>query len=82
MGLRKLTAFTAKTQGQVRAAVVYRDVEWNEYRVKFYRDTVYQEEADYHDDDKQSAMDTAKHFCERIEPQIVVNEETGEEMYS
>ena len=41
-------------------AKVYRDVEWNEYRVKFHvADTGYLTEADYHTDDKQDALDTA-----------------------
>ena len=69
MALRKLQSFTATTQGQERVATVYRDAEWDEYRVKFYRDGVYQTEAaDYYDTDKQSAIDTAKLFCVRIEP--------------
>ena len=81
MALRKLQSFSATTQGQLRAATLYRDAEWEEFRVKFYRDGVYQTEADYHDTDKQSAIDTAKMFCIRIEPQTVVIEETGEEIY-
>ena len=72
MALRKIKTFSATTQGQNRAATLYRDAEWDEYRVKFYRDGVYQEDADYHDTDKQSAIDTAKMFCIRIEPHVQV----------
>lgn len=42
---------------------VCRDSEWNEYRVKFYRNGTYQEEADYHTDDKSDAQFTARSFC-------------------
>lgn len=45
-----------------KAAKVYRDVEWQEYRVKFYRNGMYQEGADYHTDDKDDAVGTAEHF--------------------
>jgi hypothetical protein len=40
-------------------AKVYRDTEWQEYRVKFYRGTIHQVNADYHTEDKQDAIDTA-----------------------
>ena len=79
MGLRKVSAITNTVNGEVRVAITYRDAEWQEYRVKFYRDGVYQVEADYHDTDKQSALDTATSFC--TAPATVVKEETGEEMY-
>ena len=42
-----------------RSVKVFRDTEWNEYIVRFYIDDEYQEEADYHTDDKQDAVDTA-----------------------
>jgi len=45
-----------------KAAKVYRDSEWNEYRVKFYRNGVYQEKADMHTDDKDDAIGTAEVF--------------------
>lgn len=39
---------------------------WNrvsqEYVVKFYKDGVYQEEADYFTEDREDAVNTAKHF--------------------
>jgi hypothetical protein len=40
-------------------ARVYRDVENNEYRVKFYVNGVHQKDADYFTDDKQDAFNTA-----------------------
>lgn len=41
-------------------AKVYRDIDWNEYRVKFYLGTgKHLTEADYHTDDKQDALWTA-----------------------
>lgn len=42
-----------------RFARVYRDSEWNEYRVRFFRGGKYESAADYHTDDKQDALDTA-----------------------
>ena len=49
-------------------AKVYRDVEWNEYRVKFHvADTGYLTEADYHTDDKQDALDSAVAWTARTE---------------
>ena len=49
--------------GDGLAAKVYRDAEWREYRVKFFRDGEYQEDADYHTDDKSDAQFTARAFC-------------------
>jgi hypothetical protein len=40
-------------------AKVYKDTDWQEYRVKFYIQGQHQENADYHTDDKQDAIDTA-----------------------
>lgn len=37
----------------------YRDTDWNEYRVKTYIQGQHQQDADYHTDDKQDAIDTA-----------------------
>ena len=46
-------------------AKVYRDVEWNEYRVKFYdTDGQHFVNADYHTDDKQEALDSARHILD------------------
>lgn len=54
--LRKIQTFT---QGG-RQAVVYRDVEWNEYRTRFYTEGVHHVDADSHTDDKQDALQTAE----------------------
>lgn len=43
-----------------RTAKVYRDSEWQEYRVKFYVAGTHMDAADYHTDDREDAMDTAK----------------------
>ena len=51
-------------------AKVYRDTEWNEYRVKFY-DTEGQHlvHADYHTDDKDDALSTARAQLEALKNQ-------------
>lgn len=61
MTLRRIETISNKNQGI--KAIVYRDAEWNEYRVKFHRQGIYQENADYHTDDKSDAQHTARHFC-------------------
>jgi hypothetical protein len=43
----------------LREAKVYRDAEWDEYRVVFYVDGKKQMGADYHDSDRTSAIQTA-----------------------
>ncbi len=40
-------------------AVIYRDVEWNEYRVLVFVNGEYSPGSDYHTDDKQDAESTA-----------------------
>ena len=55
MALRFVKHFS---HGVVQARV-YRDVEWDEYRVKLYINGVYEETADYHTDDKHDAIQTA-----------------------
>jgi len=41
------------------AANVYRDIEWDEFRVRFYDVHGHLTESDYHTDDKEDALDTA-----------------------
>jgi hypothetical protein len=43
----------------------YRDTEWNEYRVKTYIEGQHQIDADYHTEDKQDALDTARAIVAR-----------------
>jgi hypothetical protein len=43
---------------------VYKDADWNEYVVKFYLNGRHQTDADYHTDDKNDAMGTAKQFLD------------------
>lgn len=45
-----------------RAVKIYKDTEWGEFIVQFYEDGEYNQEADYHTDDKEDAVGTAKHF--------------------
>lgn len=42
------------------SANVYRNSEWKEYIVKFYRNGYHMGSADYHTDDKKDALDTAQ----------------------
>jgi hypothetical protein len=43
-----------------RAYKIYKDMDWDEYIVKFYENGKYNPEADYHTDDKEDAFGTAK----------------------
>lgn len=43
-----------------RSAKIFWDRDWNEFVVRFYEQGEYNQEADYHTDDKQDAVDTAK----------------------
>lgn len=61
MALRRIE--TILNDGKKLAAKVYRDAEWQEYRVKFFRNGKHQEGADYHTDDKADAQFTARAFC-------------------
>ena len=47
-------------------AKVYRDSDWNEYRVKFFIDGVHQVDADYHTDDKADAISTAESIVKQL----------------
>lgn len=58
MSLRKIESITNNITNKV--ATVYRDSEWNEYRVKFTINGIYQVGADYHTDDKGDAQRTAR----------------------
>lgn len=55
MALRKIHTAT----GSDKVAKVYRDVEWNEYRVIYYLNGQKLNGADYHTDDKADAINTA-----------------------
>ncbi len=46
-----------------QAAVVYHDLEWEEYRVKFYAEGQHLAEADYHTPDEDDAISTAFFYC-------------------
>lgn len=43
-----------------RTAKVYRNIDWNEYVVRFYCDGKHLPDADYHTDDKDDAKVTAR----------------------
>lgn len=50
-------------------AKVYKDTDWGEYRVQFYRAGQHLIDADYHTDDKEDAHDTARAELERMAQQ-------------
>jgi hypothetical protein len=55
-----------KTFGHgIAVARVYRDSEWNEYRVRILRNGHPLTALDYHTDDKADALDTAKFMLAR-----------------
>ena len=61
MTLRKICTINAISSEKI--AKVYRDSEFNEYRVTFHLNEYHHlREADYHTDDKQDALDTAKRW--------------------
>lgn len=61
MALRKIARLA--NAGATRAAVVYKDMDWSEFRVKFYEmidgKLTHLVDADYHTDDKLDAFSTA-----------------------
>jgi hypothetical protein len=65
MSLRKIATY----ESHGLRAVVFRDAEWNEYRVKTYYtesgEWVTQERCDYHTDDKDDAISTALHIVQK-----------------
>lgn len=51
----------SKVQAGNKLAKIYKDSDWDEYRVKFYTDGKYDgEDSDHHTDDKEDAVNTAK----------------------
>lgn len=61
MSLKKIAEF--HNTADEKKASVYRDSEWQEYRVKFNASGIYLEGADYHTTDKIDAIDTASNFA-------------------
>lgn len=59
MRLRKLIGMQDARFDPPRGYDIYRDAEWDEYRVRFYINGKHQKDADYHTTDKQDAYDTA-----------------------
>ena len=60
MALRKLRPFTT---GRA-TAIVHRDAEWREYRVRLKVDGKLRPDADYHTDDRADAEQTARSMVE------------------
>lgn len=56
--MRRLETILNQTTG--REARVYRDSEWQEWRVRFYDQGLHLAAADYHTDDKGDAQHTAR----------------------
>lgn len=50
-----------ETEGD-KSYKLYRDADWEEFVVQFFKKGVHQSKADYHTDDKGDAQDTAKYF--------------------
>lgn len=50
-------------------AKIYRDTDWNEYRVKFYVQGQHMQNADYHTDSKEDATGTAHAQLQRMSEQ-------------
>jgi hypothetical protein len=48
-----------------RAVKIYRDVEWNEFIVKFFLNSEHQVEADYHTNEKDDALSTAQGWLKK-----------------
>jgi hypothetical protein len=63
MSLRKVGTFF--NQITDKKADVYRDSEWQEFRVKFYVRGQYQKNADMHTDDRRDADFTASEWVNR-----------------
>lgn len=66
-----------------KMARAFRDSEWQEYRVKFYRNGVYEgRESDYHTDNKEDAVSTAEHFVRSENPgEYSVHVDMGEHVH-
>ena len=59
--LRKVATF--RDEREKLSAEVYRDADWDEYRVKFFRNGALMEGADYHTGEKPDALSTARTHC-------------------
>lgn len=63
MALRLIARSTqVQVHGYIHQARVYRDAEWNEYRVRIYLNGQLNAAADYHTSDKQDAHDTMQAY--------------------
>lgn len=69
MGLRQVATFVNKENND--RAVVYRNVDWDEYVVRFWRAGTYQKGADYFTGDKQDALETAHSHCKSSAQAVV-----------
>jgi hypothetical protein len=61
--LKLVKAFSGETNGKQLMAKVYKDMDWNEYRVKHYENGSHLTEADYHTNDKEEALEYAKNYA-------------------
>lgn len=62
--LTKIAGFTVLD----RTAKVYKDEDWNEFRVKFYIKGVHQAGSDYHTDSRSDALQTASTWAKETQP--------------
>lgn len=61
--MKRLETISNESTTPTRCAKVYRDSEWQEWRVRFFIDDEHQTEADYHTDDKADAQHTARSWA-------------------
>jgi hypothetical protein len=64
--------------GDKKTAKVYKDHEWNEYRVRHFTNGKHHTDADYHTDDMADAHDTAKNF---LKENYEINERNKENKF-
>jgi hypothetical protein len=67
MSLKVIATYSGElpeTRAEHRKAVVLRDEEWDEYRVRFYLGGKHQRKADYHTTDESDARGTAAHWVD------------------
>lgn len=73
MALRlKQTILPKRATEQCLMARVYRDADWSEYRVKFFRAGQHMNGADYHTADLSDAVDTARFTLEGLNEPVAV----------
>lgn len=74
MSLRlKATILPKRATEQALMARVYRDADWSEYRVKFFRQGQHMVFADYHTADLTDALETARSTLEGLNEPVLIH---------